>query len=366
MMKKLIYIILIILLSSCVRKSLYLRDVLPHDKCRISTLINIDATLQISTNINTDIKNNLLYAWNDSIYGPLGYTIPKSIKGLFFMVDGYNKRSLLYEEEFIVGEPKTTMIKTHTYYDILFHSNTLSTGYKFEVNYPYYISAPLTTTRSSYNFEEDFELCPQVEEQYAVVKNNLYIDPEKDNVTKKNENGVWVYYYNIDVKLIPVTYIYIVQLKIIDDDKDYPMDVDSCLTMIMSGVAKEKELFTLKTTDKRCILESKNIKPLQIKENNYIFVERFLTYGLVNDYKSSWGYGNLTYELGIDLHLSTGEIKTGKINISNLLYEKPTGGVITIELKNSDIHRKSDIDESGGFSVDVQPWSEEINVEIAI
>lgn len=134
----------------------------------------------------------------------------------------------------------------------------------------------------------------------------------------------------------------------------------------MSGVAKEKELFTLKTTDKRCILESKNVKPLQIKENNYIFVERFLTYGLVNDYKSSWGYGNLTYELGIDLHLSTGEIKTGKINISNLLYEKPTGGVITIELKNSDIHRKSDIDESGGFSVDVQPWSEEVNVEIAI
>jgi hypothetical protein len=35
-------------------------------------------------------------------------------------------------------------------------------------------------------------------------------------------------------------------------------------------------------------------------------------------------------------------------------------------LKNSEIHKKQDINGSGGFNVDVEDWHEEVNVEITI
>lgn len=364
-MKRFLYIILLVVLGSCCRKPLYLRDIITHDKCRITTVLNFDASLQISTNINLDIQNNLVYQWDESIYGTLGYTTPAEIHGIFFRTNDED-RIFLYDEDFIVGEPKTTMIETNTFYDILFYNKTTRTQYDYGNYYKYYTSTPYLQTRATIDYSEDYIVMPQCEEQFAVLKKNLYIDPEKDDIPRVYENGVYVYHYNIDVQLMPASFIYIVQLTIVDDDNTVPMDVDSCTYMGISGLAREKELFSMRTTKERCLIESKNVKPLLNYNGNFVFAERFLTYGLVDDYNSTWGNKGLTYELGLVLKLTDGSELKGKVNITNDLLNKPNGGVIIVELKNSQIHKKDTPQTGGGFNVDVQEWNEEINVVIEI
>ena len=122
----------------------------------------------------------------------------------------------------------------------------------------------------------------------------------------------------------------------------------------------------MRTTNNMCQVKSKDQKPLIIKENYCIFAERFITYGTMRNYESSWQNDLYVYELGLQIHSKEGKIKDGKVNISKDLKEKPYGGVITITLNNSAIYDFLKEETGDGFSVDVEEWITETEVEIAI
>lgn len=352
-----------LILTSCDRKPLYFRGMV-FENCNITT--TIDITLDILTTLDVDINANLIYNWDETLYGPTGYTMPQYVEGVFTKYKGIGNREYQYTDEFEVGVPKTTNIITDTYYDILFYNKTRRTHYRYNENLSYYICSPEYASTKAFDFEENFGVEAQCEEQFSCMKTDVYVDIENGEVEMQTmSDGSILYHYNMDVTLVPITYIYIVQVIIDNDDQFIPMKVDSCSYMAINGVAREKELFTQLTTDKRCCVESTSVKPLEKTEDYSIFAERFVTYGLVEDYGSSWGHAGLSYELGMEFQLNDGTTKKGKVNITNLLNKKPKGGVITVHINNSDINRPTE-NPGGGFNVSVTDWENKVDVEIEI
>ena len=362
-MKRFLLLIILLftaLVTSCERKTLYLRE--PSERCDVNTVINVSA--DINVNLNVDIMQNLVYVWDETLYGKLGYDIPATVEGYVF---GYQAKNLKYpvlKDLFEIGVPKKLSILTNTRYDILFYSKAPRASYSFDDYYTYYIVNTDTMKTKAVKYSESFDVIPQADQQFSFNKPDVYIDSENETLRKEIIDGVLTYFYDINVDLQPCSYIYIVQVCVEDDNDRYSMDYDSCLYMGLSGVATAAELFSHMTTADRGCIESRNVKKIQNIDGKCVFAERFVTYGIVKDYSSSWGYNGLSYELGLELRLKNGDIKRGVIDISKEIHEKPEGGVITINLKNSSINNESV--SGGGFDVDVQDWKDEINVEISI
>lgn len=361
-----IFVLMALWCIGCERKPLYLRYYAPKDKCEVLTTLNIDASLQVISNINFDIQNNLIYNWNEDVYGKLGYTLPTSIHGVFFKNNEKGRKVIAFEDDFTVGVTKRVMIETNTQYYALFYNNTSRTYYDYYTSYSKCICYPEYLGTKSYDFDETFDCYMQPEEQFAVYQ-SIYIDSESDSATYvMEEDGTKIYHYNMNINLEPASYIYVIQVKIENDNPTIPMVVDTIKNMVINGIPKERELFTMGTTNNRCQVKSNDVKPLIIKENYNIFAERFITYGTMRNYESSWQTDLYLYELGLTIHSIEGKIKDGKVNISKDLKEKPCGGVITITLKNSAIYDFLKEETGGGFGVDVQEWNLETEVEIEI
>lgn len=307
---------------------------------------------------------NLIYAWDETLYGKLTYDIPTSVEGYVF---GYETRNFKYpilNDLFEIGVPKRLSILTNTKYDILFYSRAPRASYSFDDYYTYYIVKTDTAKTKAVKYSESFGVIPQADQQFSFNKPDVYINSEDGSLRKEIIDGVLTYFYDISADLQPCSYIYIIQVCVEDDDDKYSMDYDSCLYMGLSGVATAAELFSHMTTADRGCIESRNVKRIQNIDGKCVFAERFVTYGIVKDYSSSWGYNGLSYELGLELRLKNGDIKRGVIDISKEIHEKPEGGVITINLKNSRINNEPVT--GGGFNVDVEAWKDEVNVEIAV
>lgn len=355
-------LLLVFICSGCVRKDLYLRGMV-RENCAITT--TIDITLDILTTIQADINSNLIYNWDETLYGPLGYTVPTHMEGKFFQYRGVDNRVWDHDDLFEIGIPKDARILTDTRYEVLFNNLTNRTNYNTDDKYSQYISSPDYKPTKAFDFVEDFGVSAQCEEQFAAYKENVYVDVQDPAVEVTTmPDGSLLYHYNMDVKVVPISYIYIIQVIIDNDNPRAPMNVDSCTYMALNGVAREKEMFTNMTTDKRCCIESHYVKPIQKSDSCYVFAERFVTYGMINDYYSSWGTAGLTYELGMEFLLSDGTTKKGKVNLGGLLNSKPYGGVLTIRINNSDIN--TEYSGGGGFDVTVQDWVNEVNVVVEI
>lgn len=355
-----IFLFLTILFSGCERKPLYLRGT--SEALQISTFINISADVLI--NLNADIRTNLDYNWDETAYGKLGYDTAKFVQSHIFAYNNRNKE-LFATEKYAVGQRNTTSIRTNILYDMLLFTETRKSKYFNSPNYSFYIVEADSAATKAVQYSESFPIVPQAEEQFAVNVSELYIDSEDESLESEVIDGVLTYYYNLNLNLEPVSYIYIIEVAIEDDDDRYSMDYDSCLYMGISGVATQAELFRHQTTAERGVIQSHDVKRVQTFENKCMFAERFVTYGLVRDYNSSWSNAGLVYELGLEFRLSDGTIKKGRLDISRELMAKPKGGVIKILIKNSAINREEP-SSGGGFSVDVEGWQEVVNVEIEI
>ena len=358
-----IFLFLTFLFSGCARKPLYLRGT--SEALQISTFINISADVLV--NLNADIRANLDYKWDETVYGKLGYDTAEYVQSKIFTYygKGRNQKELYTTERYSIGRRNTTSIRTNILYDMLLFTETRKSKYFNSPNYSFYIVEADSAATKAVHYSESFPVIPQAEEQFATNVEELYIDSDDENLESEVVDGVLTYYYNLNLNLEPVSYIYIIEVAIEDDDDRYSMDYDSCLYMGISGVATQAELFTRKTTNERGLIESHNVKKVQSFDGKCMFAERFVTYGLVRDYNSSWGYAGLTYELGIEFRLSDGTIKKGRLDISRELMAKPKGGVIKILIKNSAINREEP-SSGGGFNVDVEGWQEVVNVEIEI
>lgn len=284
---------------------------------------DVDVYVSIENRIQNDlekqIETGLLYNWSKSD-GDLYYSHgPELVYGNIIELNG----DKTFSENFNTFEHNIIHLDLNKQYSIyLFSDKNLA-------------CEPIDV-KSTFDFNYKFDSIKQCKEYYAGYKHRF------NNAER------------IIVEMIPVSYVYIFQLIIYDDDKNIEMNAKSIEYMGLNGVAKNFDLMAFKPSDELGVIESFETKNIQYYNDFGVVAERFVTFGITQDENSSWNNVDGVCELGVSLKMKDGSIKNGKINIYNEMSKKPQGGLINIVIKNSEISVKTETDE--GFDINVGNW----------
>lgn len=304
----------------------------------------LNTGLDISKILSEDVEKNLVYDWDEVTMGKIGYTYPDSLVG--YLIKSGSKE---VNEVYGFGDSKEFVLDFDKPYGVLFHNVTQRTDYNFTESGLFCTPTGLNdTTRIVQNFEE----------QYSVYGKNT-LGEIRDKVEElTNVYGKTSYKYTLEAQVEPVSYIYILQVIVYDDDSTVPMEISGYNYLALDGLAMECDIMNRQNTKRECRIVSTSLKPMQAGIDYLIFAERFVTYGLPKDASSSWNANDKRVCAGINFIMNSGEEVPGRVDITNQFINKPYGGVLTVNLKNSDIENSASMAPGDPFDIIVTPWDE--------
>lgn len=342
MFKKILtYFAIFITMLSCERKPLYLRS-------DVALKINVEVKADIDALWNKDWKDSLKYNWNEKEHGKIGYTNPENCNIVVF-----NSGDIVNESQANIGKRTLIDIDLNKTYNILIYSKEKFWFSTYYEDGKYYIETPSEDSKA-----DNIETIEQPGEVFAITKNNLFISDDISDFEEVFEDGKLVYVYNIDEKLIPVSYIYIVQFIVINDDNSEIIEAKDISNFTISGISIKKDLLENKATytDKKQI-STYDIKPKQERKDSVLFASRVTILDLLPaNEETSWS-SVVDYMCFTNIDVSTynyGEVK-GTKDITDQLIKNPKGGIITIRILNSELKKSGETGSDFGF--DVNKWN---------
>ena len=256
---------------------------------------------KIQNILEKDIDENLLYNWSRED-GDLYYSHgPEKVYGNIVNLTDEETIS----QEFNVFSNNYIYLDYRKQYDVFLFSNAN-------------LYCKPTGAVNNFEYTNKYEPIEQCKEIYAGC----------------NE---YPFMHSIIIEMQPISYIYVFQLIIYNDDKSLEMGVESVEYMGLSGVSKKFDLSHFKPLDELGVIETFKVKNIQYYEDYGVVAERFVTFGIGDDIDSSWNTEDSNCEFGLSIRMKDGTLKHGKANITRQLKNKPYGGVINIVIKNSDI-----------------------------
>ena len=351
-MFKKILIFMFICLSSigCERKPLYLQG---------DTALKINVQVEADINVlwNVSWRDSLKYDWDETLYGPLFYTLPTTCNVVIF-----NDGNLLSETTVQTGKRELIDVELNNTYDLLIYSKEYFWVNTYYEGGRYYVETPSMEARATKNLvSREYETVNQPGEIFAMNKKQIYLSNDISDFEEVIENGKLVYVYNIDEMLEPVSYIYIIQFIVVNDDHSPLIEARDIANFTVSGISTKKNMFTntpVYTGNKQ--ISTEDIKPGQFHTpDSLVFASRVTILDLLPDeVNSSWSSQiDFLYYTNIDVDTyNYGEV-TGTKDITQQLRENPKGGVITVIILNSEL-KKETPEGSGGFGIDLNEWQE--------
>lgn len=344
--------ILISVFTGCERKPLYLQG---------DTALKLNVQVQADINVmwKAGWRDSLKYNWDESIYGPLFYTLPQTCNVVIF-----NQGELLSETRIQTGKRELIDVELNNTYDLLIYSKEFPWTETYYEGGRYYVETPSTEGRASKNkISQEYDTVEQPGEVFAMNKREIHLSNDLSDFEEVIENGKLVYVYNIDEMLEPVSYIYIIQFVVINDDNSPLIEARNIINFTVSGISTKKNMFTntpVFTGNKQ--ISTFDIKPGQLQgPDSLVFASRVTILDLLPDnINSSWtSQVDYLYYTNIDVDTyNYGEV-TGTKDITSQLRENPRGGVITVTILNSEL-KKETPSGGNGFGIDLSEWREHI------
>ena len=335
-------------LLSCERKPLYLQG-------DTALKINVQVEADISVLWNVSWKDSLKYNWDESLYGPLFYTIPSTCNVVIF-----NNGLILSETTVQTGKRELIDVELNNTYDLLIYSKEYHWTETYYEGGRYYVETPSTKGRDTKNeISKEYETVSQPGEVFAM---KIYLSNDISDFEEVIENGKLVYVYNIDEMLEPVSYIYVVQFIVVNDDNSPIIEAKDIANFTISGISTKKNMFTnspVYTGNKQ--ISTFDIKPGQFHSpDSLVFASRVTILDLLpDDVSSSWSSQiDYLYYTNIDVDTyNYGEV-TGTKDITKQLRENSRGGVITVIILNSELKKKDPSTESDRFGISLNEWKQ--------
>lgn len=345
MFKKILIILTFIgmLFYGCTVKPLYLQG---------DVLLNVNITTEVSMAAywNMSVEGNLIYDWDTTLYGPIGYTAPE-----FANIVILNNGNVVNRKLIQTGKRQMIDVELNKTYDFLIFNKTDDVEENYVGN-RYYLYTPTMSTRSVILGDEYF-VTQQPGEVFSTYQRSIYLSDDIRQYEEVYDNGKLMYVYNIDADIHPFSYIYLVQFIIVNDDHT-TIEAKDITNFTVAGVADMKNLFDNKTyiNGNREIVVN-DIKPGQVVEDSLVFASRFTTLGLSSDDEgSSWiDTENYLYYTGVNVNTYSYGTVSGLVNITQQMKAHPKGGIITIRILNSDLKKGAE-KISSGIDVDVEEW----------
>jgi len=407
--------LLALVTTSCERKDLWLRQ----DQATIEIAI-YDVRLDLLWGV--EWQTEWQYDWDYALDGEFGYSQPEYVRASIYELDqeAGKKRMSPYTKNFAVGGGRVTL-KTEAWYDMLFYNaGTEYTLFQQAADYNRYDASTRTSdyvpviTRGAEedaNGQErakDYTSYKQPDELFGAFVQNLEVssDPELYDKYYDETTGEMIYLYNIKADMLPYSYIYMLQVMVLNNTDSIGEIISLKRTatpgdtvrygatgMTLTGLAQGVELFTRRTFDRTCsvtidessIFSVQKNKPLTLPDGSQaqgdIFSARMLTWGLpgivpmAEKAAIEAGTSTTTYKdrnkLGVKFYLRNGFTHTEVFDVSEQMRKRPCGGVITVvidakESVSEDELNQKQTSSGGGFNANVENWQNEVNADVTI
>lgn len=349
--KVLIYILLFFSLIACERKPLYLQG-------DTALKINVQVQADISVLWRAGWQDTLRYNWDESLYEPLFYTLPTTCNVVIFK-DG----NIISETSVQTGKRELIDVELNNTYDLLIYSKEYPWTKTYYEGGRYYVETPSTEGRATKNdISKEYDTVEQPGEVFAMNKKEIHLSNDLSDFEEVIENGKLVYVYNIDEQLEPVSYIYLIQFMVVNDDNSPYIEAKDIANFTVSGISTKKNMFTNKpvyTGNKQ--ISTFDVKPGQMINDTLVFASRITILDLLPDEVSSSWTSQIDYLYYTNIDVDTydyGEV-TGTKDITQQLRDNPKGGIINIIIYNSELKKEK---PNGGntFGIDLNEWKQHI------
>ena len=352
MLKKILTgILLTLALVACERKPLYLRG-------DVALKINVQVEANINALWKASWRDSLKYSWDEAAYGPLFYTLPQTCNVVIF-----NRGKLLSENKIQVGKRELIDVDLNNTYDLLIYSKESPWTETYYEGGKYYVETPPVdggTTKGS-EIRDMYETVIQPGEVFSMNRKEIYLSDDISDFEEVVENGKLVYVYNIDECLEPVSYIYVVQFIVVNDDNSPQIEAKDISNFTISGLSSKKDMFTnepVYTGGKQ--ISTFDVKPGQMHgPDSLVFASRVTVLDLLPDDVDSPWYSQIEYLYYTNIDVSThnyGAV-SGTKDITQQLKDNPKGGVITVVILNSELKRGGE-SGSGQFGINLDEWQQ--------
>ena len=383
--------------SACVRKDLYLRV----DQTQIAVEI-YDINLDLLWGIEWETQWQ--YDWDTSLetYGHLGYTKPELIKGTIYNTDeNTGKRLSSFVKIFDSNGGRVSLTSGSTYDMMFYNFGTEWTSFYQSDDYETYTASTRMSSQASWirtRGESESSEMPdttrsyidynQPDELFGTLKTGIYIDEDPSNYEKEiDEDGNITYIYKIDATLRPYSFIYVIQMIVLNNADDKGDRISGGRGLTVTGLSQGVEMFSRKTFNNTISITTDEIKPMQrhakvtledesVADSADIMAARLLTWGLpginpLDDTKAATKAPEIDRNfIGIGLTLRNNYTWTITRDITEQMHQRPTGGIITIYIDANDVPddliNQKPQSTGGGFEAEVENWSDEVDVEVTI
>ena len=306
------------------------------DTVRLSASFNIPS---LDLLWGEDWKDYWQYDWDssDTTYGTLGYSTPEILKGTIYNLDANTgKRYSSFFKLFGLKESPVSLPASGRY-DMLLYNFTKNVIFEASDDFEKYTASTIITP-NGYDSLGVYNHLDEPDEFLGVMLTGI-------DFSKATSDSI-----EIGVDLKPYSIIYLIQVVIMNNNDV----ITGARDITVSGLAQGVDLFTRKTFNKTIFISTEDVKPLQnhknvrledgtVVENAEILAARMLTWGLPDinpmvfskvDTKVPEQESNY---MAVDLMLRDGRRYTKVLNITEQMYNKPAGGVITVCVDVNDI-----------------------------
>lgn len=338
---------------------------------------------KISTDIMWQVNWQAAWAfdWKTEVYGPVGYTEPKGIRMHIYTLDDTEAPKSHYVYNFVGNQGQADVfVGIH---DLLFHNNDsevllfrseddladiysytriISKGLKSSI--PVQTIEQKIATKAD-DDDEETDLTEEIDEPVAFAPDELFVMFEpKYHITDDLNDYEYIdgqYVLRIEGELIPHSFIYLFQVKILNN---LDRVAGSMGGAALTGVAESVNLRTGETsTETVSILMDAYYDATSDPE---MFGARVLSFGIpgCNPYDpvSVAAAPTGRHWLVLNINFKNGKYKNVRIDVTDQIRALPTGGVIPLEIDVNDFPSEEtdpSIDEGGGFDALIDDWNEE-------
>jgi hypothetical protein len=363
-------LIALVLLGGCtIEPPLYLRKTVAT-KVVLQTRVSTDILWQMNWQTQWD------YAWQTELYGPLGYSEPKSMRMHVYTIgdDGLRKSHNVYNFNGTSGSADIFV----GYHDLLFHNNDSevllfrSDDDLSDINaYTRIISSGLKTSMPVLTLEQkamatkaddETEIEESVtfmpDELFTLYKPNYYISDNLDDY--EYIDGKYV--VRIQGELRPATFIWLIQVKFVNN---YDRVIGSMGGAAITGMSYGVNMTTGLTEEMAVSV------PMDVHMNKSVDPDmmgaRVLSFGIPGcnpyDDASVAAAPQGKHWFVLNVNFSTGTYKNIRIDVTDQIRALPTGGVITLEVDVDDFPPEitdPPVSGGGGFNPIMNEWDEEV------
>lgn len=387
-----LYLLLLVVstFTSCTRKDLFLRI----DQSEIRININ-DIRLDMLWGI--DWRTSMLYNWDEQVHGRLGYTEPEWIRATIYDLNSADfTRTGSFNRNFTKAGGRVSLTAGQ-WYDMLFYN--ADTEYVIfgqnDLNSDYMATTRSTSLNVYTRATEDNMQLPsrsyadfnQPDELFGSFIDDMQVSEDPDHYEQTIDSlGNIVNVFNIETALQPYTFIYLIQVVVMNNQDEKGTRIVGGQGMTVTGLAKGVELFSRRTNSEVVSVTSEDIKPTQsftnlelpdgTKADCEVFASRILTWGLPNvaplaeRTRSSVEVVEDNF-IGVGLITRSGYVYNYTANITEQMHQHPAGGVITVvidagQIDNKYIDKPQSENRGGGFNASVENWGNEYNASVTI